>query len=191
MPPYCETSRGLSPTGWSKPTSRTQTGAPLSPPPHKTSPPFSYLLPPFPISLPDVPIFPAPSAGSVPLTANILRRMKTLVPGTRKNILQSVVSHTLRRTSPYVPPYLQQPTSVASSPSRSVTFMKLGATDWGPLVGQTCHTGGTRGGVYSPPPGLLCCNEAVSEQISPVGLSVRTMSLRIPPQVTSIAIGWL
>ena len=57
-------------------------------------------------------------------------------------------------------------------------------------MGQNFHTGGTGGGVYSPPPGLLCCPKGVSEQSEPVGLFARTLSLGIPPQGTSIGQGW-
>ena len=47
-PPGGETPRGISPTGGSEPMSWTQIGAPIAPPPHKTSLLFSYLIPPFP-----------------------------------------------------------------------------------------------------------------------------------------------
>ena len=36
-------------------------------------------------------------------------------------------------------------------------------------MGQTCHTGGTWGGVDSPPTGLLCCLKVVGEQSAPGG----------------------
>ena len=57
-------------------------------------------------------------------------------------------------------------------------------------MGQTCHTGGTGGGVDSPPPSLLCYTEGVNEKIVTGGFSVRTLSLSIPPQGTSIGKGW-
>ena len=59
-----------------------------------------------------------------------------------------------------------------------------------PPVGQTCHTGDTRGGVDFPPTGLLCCPEGVDEQIAPIGLSLRTLSLGIPQQDTLTGKVW-
>ena len=69
------------------------------------------------------------------------------------------------------------------------TSLRLGAPNLGPHVEQTCHTGGTGGGVDFPPPGLLFCSEGIGDQIVPGGLSVSTLSLGIPPQVTSIGQG--
>ena len=57
-------------------------------------------------------------------------------------------------------------------------------------MGQTCHNEGTGGGFDSPPPGLLCCPKGVGEKSAPVGLSVNTLSLGIPSQVTSTGQGW-
>ena len=121
--PSGETPRGISLTGVSEPTSRTQTEALLSPPPHITSPPFSYPPPPFPSSLPDIPIYPAPYGSSVPLPANCRLWTATFVPGTKTKRLPSVVSHTSRRPSSSAPPYLQPPTSFASSPSCAVPLL--------------------------------------------------------------------
>ena len=166
--------------------SRTQTGAPLAPLPHKTFLLFSYPLPPFPRSSPTIPIFPDPSRGSVPPPYNHRRRKTTFVTGTGTKIPLPAVSHTPRRTSPYVPTSPQQPTYAASSPSRSSTLLKSVAPNLGPSVGQTCHTEGTGGGADSSPPGLLCFSEVVGEKSVPGVFSVRTMSLGIPPQGTSI-----
>ena len=58
-------------------------------------------------------------------------------------------------------------------------------------MGKTCHTGGTKVVVDYPPPGLICCPKVVSEKSVPGGLSVRKLSLIIPPQGTSIGQGWL
>ena len=58
-------------------------------------------------------------------------------------------------------------------------------------MGQTCNTGSTGGGTDSPPTGLICCPEGVCEQSVPRDLSVRMMSLGIPPQVIPIVQGWL
>ena len=55
--------------------------------------------------------------------------------------------------------------------------------------GKTCPTGGIGGGVDSPPPGWLFCPEGVGNKSLPVGFSVRTLFLGIPPQVTSIGPG--
>ena len=86
-----------------------------------------------------------------------------------------------------VSPLPPQPsTSFASSPSRSVTSLRLGVPYWRPPVEQTCHTGGTGGGVDSPPPVLLCCLEGVIRKIVPLGFSMRTLSPCIPPQGASI-----
>ena len=128
-PPGGEIPRGISPTGGSGPTYCTQTGAPLAPPPHRTSPSFSYPLPTFPIFLPAVPIFPTPSRGSVPPPANWRQWTTTLVPSTGTKRPPSAVSHTPRRPAPYDPPSPQPPTSFASSPSRSGTSLNLGAPD--------------------------------------------------------------
>ena len=57
-------------------------------------------------------------------------------------------------------------------------------------MGQTCHNGGTGGRFDSPPPVLLCCPKGVAEKSSPRGLSVRTLSLGIPPQGTSTGQVW-
>ena len=93
VPPVGETPLGNSTTGGSVPMSRTQTGAPIVPPPHITSPLFSYPLPPFPRSSSAVPILPAPSGGSVPPLANCCQWTTTFVPSTGKNIPPSVVYH--------------------------------------------------------------------------------------------------
>ena len=58
-------------------------------------------------------------------------------------------------------------------------------------MGQICNTGVTGGGVDPPPIGLLCCSEGVGEKIAPGGLALSTLSLGIPPKVTSIGKGWL
>ena len=160
---WWKTLRGFS-SGGSLPTSWTQTESPLAPPPHKISLMFSNLLPPFPKSSLVVHTFPSPSVGSVSPPDNRLQRTTTFFPSTWIEKLPSAVSHTPRRTSPSVPLYPQQPASVASSPTRADTLMMSGAPDWMTHVVQTCHTGGTRGGVDSPPPGLLCCTEGVSDK---------------------------
>ena len=68
--------------------------------------------------------------------------------------------------------------------------MMLGVPNGLPPVGKTCHTGGTGGGIDSPPPGLICCTEGVGEQNASGGFSVRTIHHGIPPQVTSAGHGW-
>ena len=97
-----------------------------------------------------------------------------------------MVSHKSRRPVPYYTQSPQPLTSVASSPSLAGTLMKSGAPDWGPPVEQTCQIGGTGGGVDSPPPGWLWFTEDVVEKSVPRDLSVRTLSLGIPPQGPSI-----
>ena len=56
-------------------------------------------------------------------------------------------------------------------------------------AGQTFHTGNNGGGVDYPPPGLLCCPKGVGEKSALGGLSVRILSIGIPPQGTSIGQG--
>ena len=43
---------------------------------------------------------------------------------------------------------------------------------------QTCHTGGTGGGVDYPHPGLLCCPEGVGEKSTHGGLYARTVEVK-------------
>ena len=169
--------------------SRTQTGAPLASPPHRTSLLLSYMLPPFPRSSTSIPISPTPSGGSIPPPENCRWWKTTFVPSTRMKRPPSAVSHTPRRPAPSAPQSPQPPTSVAYSLSYPGTSLRLGAPNLGPHVEQTCHTGGTGGGVDFPPPGLLFCSEGIGDQIVPGGLSVSTLSLGIPPQVTSIGQG--
>ena len=127
--PGGETPQGPSPTGGSVPTSQTQTGAPLAPPPHITSPQFSYTIPPFPISLSAIPIFPVPSIGSIPPPANCCQWTTMPVPSTGTKRPPSVVSYTPIIPAPYVPLSPQLATSFASSPSRAGTLLKLGVTN--------------------------------------------------------------
>ena len=63
-------SRGPYPDGGSPPTSKTQTRAPLGPPPHRILLPPSYALLVPPISLPTAPTFPVPIKYSAPLLAS-------------------------------------------------------------------------------------------------------------------------
>ena len=135
------------------------------------------------------PHLPAPSGGSVPTLANCCRWTTTFVPSIKKKRPPSAVSHTPLRPAPYAPPSPQLPTSIASSPSCASTSLKSCAPDIGPPVEKTCHTGGTGDGVDSPPPGWLCCPESVGEKSVPGGFSVRTLSIGIPPQGTSIGQG--
>ena len=117
-------------------------------------------------------------------------RQTIIVGGTRTKRLPSAVFHMPRRPSPSVPLSPQQPTAIASSLSRASTSLKLGAPGLGPSLGQTCHTGRTRGGFDSPPPRLLYCPEGVGEKRSLGFFSVRTLSLGIPSQGTSIGKVW-
>ena len=123
--PSGETTQGISTTSGLERTSRTQTEAPLAPPPHKTSLPFSYTLLPFTRSSPSVPIYPTPSGGSVPPPASRCRRTTTFVPGTGTNRPPSAVSHTPIRPSPGNPPSPQQPTYIVYSLSCAGTFLSL------------------------------------------------------------------
>ena len=148
-PPDGETPRGISPTRWSGPTSRTQTGSQRVPPPYITSLTLSYHIPPFPRSLPAVPIFPASSGGSDTLLANCCRWTTKVIPSTRMKIPPSMVSHMPIRPSPSDPLFPQLTTSVASSPSCIITLLNFGAHNWGPPLRQTYHTGGTGVGADS------------------------------------------
>ena len=127
--PGDETPQGISPIGGSETTSRTQTGAPLTPLPHRTSPRLSYLLPTFQRASPSILIFPAPSGGSVAPLANCRWRTTTFVPGNGTNRPLSEMSRMPERTSPPVPPSPQQPTSVYSSTPHAGTLTKSGAPD--------------------------------------------------------------
>ena len=189
VPPSGETPWGTSPTGGSGTTSQTKTIAPLATLPCRTSPPFSYPLPPSIISLSAIPILPAPSVGSVPLLANCCHWMTTFIPSTTTKRFPSAVYHTRKRPAPSNIPYPWPENSFTSSQSRSRTSLKSGVPNWGPPVGKTCHTGGTTGGVDSPPTGWLCCPEGVDRQSVPIGFSVRTLSHGIPTQGTSIGKG--
>ena len=170
----------------SETTSRTQTGVPLTPLTHRSPLSLSYPLTNFPRSSPSVPIFSTTSGGSFPPPSNRCRRTATFVPGTGTKRPPSAVSHILGRPSPPVPLSPKQQTYVSSSTSHSGTLLKLGAPNWWPPVGKTCHTGVTGGWVGSPPPWLLCCPEGAGRKSAPGGLSVRKLYLRIPPQSTSM-----
>ena len=186
MPPGGETPRGLSLARGLGPTSWTQIGTPIAPQLHRTSPPYSYLLPPFLRYSSAVPIFPAPSGGSVPPPANCCQWTIAFVQSNGTKRPTTAVSHTPRRPAPYFPPSPQPSTSFTSSPTRNGTSLKSGVPYLGPTVEQTCNTGGTGGGVDSTPPVLLYCPEVFGRKSVPRGFSVRTLSLSIPPQVTSI-----
>ena len=127
VPLGVETPQGISPTGGSEPTSRTQTGAPIAPLPHKTSLLLSYPLPPFPRSSPALTIFPTPPGGYVSTLANFRWRMTMFFPVNGTKRLTLVVSHTMRIPSPSVLMSPQQLTFVASYPSYAGTLLKLGA----------------------------------------------------------------
>ena len=172
------------------PTYTNQTKTPLAPPSHKIYHLYSYPTPISPKYSPFVPTLTATPVDSAPPPANCCQKTKQWVPITWTEVLSSLGSHMLIKPSPYIPLSPQQPPSFDSSPSRSDTSLKLDAPDWVPPVVQTCHTGGTRVGVDSPPPGLLCCPEGVSEQSAPRVFSVRTLSFGIPPQGTSTGQWW-
>ena len=189
VPPVGETPQGASPNWGSGPTSQTQTGAPLAPPPNRTSPPLSCLLPTFSISSPAVPVFPTPYGGSVPPPVNRRQWTTTFFLSTITKKPPSVVSYTARRPASSALPYPLPSTSFASSPSRASTSLKLDVPGWGPPVEQTFHSGSTGGGVDFHPTGWLFWTEGFGSKILPEVFSVRALSLGIPPQGTSIGQG--
>ena len=115
------------------------------PTPHKIYLASSYPPPLSPKSSPFVPTFPTPATYSAPLPDNHCQRMIKYVPSTWIKVLPSAASPTPRKPSPSVPPSSQQPTSAASSLTCADTYLRLGAPDLVPPVGQTCHTGDTGG----------------------------------------------
>ena len=124
VPPSGETPRWPSTTGGSLPTSRTQTGAPLAPPPHRTSPLFSYTLPPVPRYSSSVPIFTSTSGGYIPLPTNRRQWTTTFVPGIGMKRPLSAVYHTPRRLAPSITPSPRPETSFTSSLYRSSTLLR-------------------------------------------------------------------
>ena len=147
VPPSHGNYRGTCPAIGYLPMYLTQTNTLLAPPLHKIYQVLSYLLPPSTKASLFVPIVPTPPLDSIPLLVNCRWRVTEFVPSTWTKVMLSTTSHTPRRSSPSIPLSPQQPAYIASSPTRTNTYLRLGAPDWVLPVQQTLHSGGNMGEV--------------------------------------------